>query len=164
MTSYNDALNDFNDKLNDQLLNCVPSYNDHWMSSLTVLMTSYWNAWHHKVTHWMISMTKLMTSYWTACYHIMTIEWLQWQSWWPVTEYHDIIWWPLNELNDNLDDQLLNSMISLNDPLNEFNDKLNDQLLNCVPSYNDHWMSSMTILMTSYWIAWHHIMTIEWVQ
>ena len=39
-----------------------------------------------------------------------------------------------------------------------------DQLLNRMTSYNDHWMISITILMTSYWNAWKHIMTIKWLQ
>ena len=109
---------DLKDTPYDQLLNRVTSDNHHWMTWMTILMTSHWNAWHHK----------------------MTLEWLEWQSLWPVTEAHDIIWWPLNELNDNTYDQLLNRMTS----------------------YNDHWMTWMTKFMTSYWIAWYHIMTIEW--
>ena len=151
-----------NDSLYDQLLNRVTSYSDHWMTWMTIFMTSYWIAWHHIVTiewlegqlfdkllnhmtyndQWMTSMTNLMTSYWNAWHHIMTLEWLEWQSLWQVTEAHDIIWWPLDELNDNTYDQLLNRMTS----------------------YNDHWMTWMTIPMTSYWIAWHHIVTIEWLE
>ena len=89
----------------------------------------------------MTSMSNLRSSYWNAWHHIMTIEWLEWQSSWTVTESHDIIKWPLNDLNDNLYDKLLNHM-----------------------TYNDQWMTSMTNLMTSYWNAWHHIMTIEWLE
>ena len=110
---------DLKDTLYDQLLNRVTSDNHHWMTWMTILMTSQWIAWHQK----------------------KTLEWLEWQSLWPVTEAHDIIWWPLNELNDNTYDQLLNRMTS----------------------YNDHWMTWMTILMTSYWITWH-IMINEWHQ
>ena len=151
-------------------------------------------------------MTILMASYWIAWHHIMTIEWLEWQSLWQVTESHDIIWWPLNELNDNLYDKLLNHM-TYNDqgmtwmtnlmtsyrnawhdiltinwlewqslwpvtesrdiilwPMNDLNDKPNDHLLKRMTSYNDHWMTWMTKFMTSHWIEWHHKMTIEWLE
>ena len=126
----------------DQLLKNMTAYSDHWMSSMWKFMASYWNAWQHKMTDWMSSMTNLTTRYWTMCHLIMSLEWVQWQTRWPVTEWHDIIYWPLNEFNNNL----------------------YGQLLKCMTSYKNHWMSSMTISMTSYWIAWHHIMTIEWVQ
>ena len=39
-----------------------------------------------------------------------------------------------------------------------------DQLLSRMTSYNDHWMTSVKTLMTSYWIAWRHIMMFEWLQ
>ena len=171
-----------NDNLYDKLLNHM-TYNDQWMNSMTNLMTSYWNAWHH----------------------ILTIEWLEWQYLWPVTETHDIIWWPLNDLNNNNYDQLLNPITSYIDhwttwmtilmtsywiawhhimtiewhdwqslwqvteshdkywPMNDLNDKLNDKLLNRMTSYKDHWLTWMTTFMTSYWITWH-ILTNEWPQ
>ena len=150
-----------NDNLYDQLLNHM-TYNDQWMTSVTNLMTVtethdiiYWPLIDLKDTlydqllnrvtsdnhHWMTWMTILMTSHWIAWHQKKTLEWLEWQSLWPVTEAHDIIWWPLNELND----------------------KTYDQLLNRMTSKNDHWMTWMTILMTSYWITWQ-IMINEWPQ
>ena len=45
--------------------------------------------------------------------------------------------------------------------MNDFNINLDDQFLNGMTSYNDQWMTWMTIFMTSYWIEWHHTMTIE---
>ena len=172
-----------NDNTYDQLLKRMTSFNDHWKTWMTIFMTSYWITWHIKTNEWpqwqylwpvteahdiiywplkdlndnlydkllnhmtykdqwMTSMTNLMSSYWNAWHHKMTNNWLEGQSLWPVTESRDIIWWPLNELNDNTYDQLLSRMTS----------------------YNDHWMTWMTILMTSYWIAWHHIVTIEWLE
>ena len=126
-----------NDNTYDQLLNRMTSYSNHWMTWMTIFVTSYWIAWHH----------------------IMTIEWLEWQSLWPVTESHDIIWWPLNDLNDNKYDQLLNRMIS-------YNDHWMTWMTTFMTSYwiTRHKKTWMTILMTSYWIAWHHIITIEWLE
>ena len=154
----------------------------------------------------MTSMTNLMTSDWNAWHHIMTIEWLEWQYLWPVTESHDSKKWQLNDLNDNLYDKLLNRMKSYNDPwktwmtilmtsnwiawhlimtidwlewqslwqvteshdikwpMNDLNDKFNDQLLKRMTSYIDHWLTWITILMTSYWNACHHILTINWLE
>ena len=36
--------------LTDQLLNRLTSYNEPWMTSMTMLMNCYWNAWHHIMT------------------------------------------------------------------------------------------------------------------
>ena len=111
-------------------------------------------------------MTIFMTSYWIAWHHIMTIERLEWQYLWPVTESHDIIKWPLNDLNDNLYDQLLNRMTSDDDHWMTWMTKImtSEWIAWHHIIYNDHWKTWMTILMTSHWIAWHHKMTIEWLE
>ena len=131
---------DLKDTLYDQLLNRVTSDNHHWMTWMTILMTSHWIAWHQK----------------------KTLEWLEWQSLWLVTEAHDIIWWPLNELNDNTYDQLLNRMTSYNDHWMTWMTILMTSWLNHM-TYNDQWMT-MTNLKTRYWNAWHHIMNIKWLE
>ena len=140
-----------------QLLNSMTSMMTIELSSMTTLMTSYWIAWHH----------------------MMTIEWVQWQSWWPVTEVAWHQYCPLNEFNGQSWCPVMNNWSIIYWPLIEFNghfdvsywiawtsrwplnsgsmSNLDDQLLNSMTSKIDHWMSSMTILMTSYWRAWHHI-------
>ena len=99
-------------------------------------------------------------------------HWMSSMAFWQVNEMHDHHYWPLIEFNGNIHDQLLNSMTSLTIEWVQWKSlwpvwiawPVNDWILMTMTSYKDHWMSSMTILMTSYWKAWHHILTIEWVQ
>ena len=125
-----------------------------------------------------------MTSYWIAWHQIITIEWLEWQYLWPVTESHDIkkgpwmtwmtifmtsYWsaWHLIMTIEWLEWQYLWPATESHDiiywPLNDMNDNLDDKLLNHM-TYNDQWTTSMTNLMTRYWNAWHHIMNIKWLE
>ena len=92
------------DWLNMKVIHC-PFYGLYTSIQKKQLMILQWNSWHHK----------------------MTIEWLQWQSLWPVTESHDIIKKPSTGLNHKLNDQLLNCMTTYIDHCSTTSKKTNEK-------------------------------------